>query len=152
MGGRSHKLRPPIGADAPPPTALGAASGSSPRLGPVSLQQVLEVITEFDDSGGASLGLVAWELCVEEELVAPAWQQAIRHELISPAGRDSQEQLWRLTSAGWAAVGEGRAVQGAHAHACEPSPSPCVDPIAPTSTGATYHWACSAGDPPNAST
>src|SRR5450755_524 len=46
-------------------------------LGPVSLQQVLEVVAEFDDSGGASLGLVAWELCIDEELVAPAWQRAI---------------------------------------------------------------------------
>ena len=68
-------------------------------LGPVSLQQVLEVVAEFDDSGGASLGLVAWELCVDEELVASAWQQAIDHGLIRAAGRDSQEQLWRLTRA-----------------------------------------------------
>jgi hypothetical protein len=71
-------------------------------LGPVSLQQVLEVVAEFDDSGGASLGLVAWELCVDEELVAPAWQQAIRHGLLTLAGRDRQEQLWRLSPAGWA--------------------------------------------------
>jgi hypothetical protein len=47
-------------ADAPQMTALGAASGSFRMLGPVSLQQVLEVVAEFDDSGGASLGLVAW--------------------------------------------------------------------------------------------
>jgi hypothetical protein len=44
-------------------TALGAASGSFRMLGPVSLQQVLEVVAEFDDSGGASLGLVAWRSC-----------------------------------------------------------------------------------------
>ena len=69
-------------------------------LGPVSLEQLLEAVAEFDDSGGASLGLVAWELCVDEELVAPAWRQAIRHKLIRRAGRDSQEQLWRLTPAG----------------------------------------------------
>ena len=69
-------------------------------LGPVSLQLVLEVLAEFDDSGGASLGLVAWELGVDEELVASAWRQAIDHGLIRAAGRDSQEQLWRLTSAG----------------------------------------------------
>jgi hypothetical protein len=79
-------------------------SGSFRMLGPVSLQQVLEVGAEFDDSGGASLGLVAWELCVDEELVAPAWQQAITHGLIRPAARDWQEQLWRLSSAGWAAA------------------------------------------------
>jgi ligand-binding sensor domain-containing protein len=69
-------------------------------LGPISLQQVLEVVAEFDDSGGASLGLVAWELCVDEAEVASAWQQAIDHGLIRAAGRDSQEQLWRLTRAG----------------------------------------------------
>ena len=73
-------------------------------LAPVSLQQVIEVVAEFDDLGGASLGLVAWELCVDEELVAPAWQQAISHGLMRPAGRDWQEQLWRLGSAGWAAA------------------------------------------------
>jgi hypothetical protein len=74
--------------------------------GRVSLQLVLvlEVVAEFDDSGGAGLGLVAWELGVDEELVASAWRQAIDHGLIQAAGRDSQEQLWRLTSAGWAAV------------------------------------------------
>ena len=101
-GRRPHKLRPRTGADAPHMTGLGGAKpfGSFRMLGPISLQQVLEVIAEFDDFGGASLGLVAWELCVDEELVARAWQQAINHELIRPAGRDSQEQLWRLTSAG----------------------------------------------------
>ena len=76
---------------------------------PVSIQQVLEVVAEFDHFGGASLGLVAWELCVDEELVAAAWQQAISHRLISPAGRDWQEQLWRLSGAGWAATRSERA-------------------------------------------
>ena len=71
-------------------------------LGRVSLQEVLEVVAEFDDAGGASLGLVAWELCVDEELVASAWQRAISRALITPAGRDSQEQLWRLNAGGWA--------------------------------------------------
>ncbi|MGZ6590202.1 MAG: hypothetical protein ACXVHX_38935 [Solirubrobacteraceae bacterium] len=73
-------------------------------LAPVSIQQVLEVVAQFDHFGGASLGLVAWELCVDEELVAAAWRQAISHRLISPAGRDWQEQLWRLSGAGWAAT------------------------------------------------
>jgi hypothetical protein len=105
-GRRPHKLGPRIGADAPHMTALGGAepSGSFRMLGPVSLQQVLEGGAEFDASGGASLGLIAWELCVDEELVAPAWQQAITHGLIRPAARDCQEQLWRLSSAGWAAA------------------------------------------------
>jgi hypothetical protein len=77
-------------------------------LGPVSLAQVLEVGAEFDPSGGASLGLVAWELCVDEELVAPAWQQAITHGLIKPTAHDGHEQLWRLSPAGWAAARRNR--------------------------------------------
>ena len=81
---------PPLG---PSEVTVGAEpSGSFRMLGPVSLQQVLEVGAEFDTSGGASLGLVAWELCVDEELVAPAWQQAISHGLMRPAGRDWQER------------------------------------------------------------
>jgi hypothetical protein len=71
--------------------------------GATSLQAVLEVVGEFDDYGGASVGLVAWELCVDERLVAGAWEQAKARGLIAPAGYDRREQLWRLTPAGWAA-------------------------------------------------
>jgi hypothetical protein len=46
-------------------------------LSSVSLQQVLEVVAEFDDCGRASLRLVAWELCVDEDLVARAWQRRV---------------------------------------------------------------------------
>ncbi len=99
----AHELRPRTGADTPH-MALGGTSGSFRMLGPVSLQQVLEVVAEFDDCGGASLGLAAWELCIDEQLVARAWQQAVSNGLIRPAGRDLQEQLWRLSSAGWAAT------------------------------------------------
>jgi hypothetical protein len=35
----------------------------------ISVQAVLEVVGEFDASGGASVGLAAWELCVDERLV-----------------------------------------------------------------------------------
>ena len=31
----------------------------------IVVQQLLEVIADFDESGGASSGLVAWELSVE---------------------------------------------------------------------------------------
>jgi hypothetical protein len=68
-----------------------------------SLQAVLQVLGEFDESGGASVGLVAWELCVDERLVARAWAQARAAGLIAPAGYDLHERLWRLTPAGWAA-------------------------------------------------
>jgi hypothetical protein len=33
----------------------------------ISVRLVLEVLADFDDLGGASLSLVAWELFVEEE-------------------------------------------------------------------------------------
>ena len=89
-------------------TTLGAASGFGGPA-PVSIQQVLDVAAEFDHSGGASLGLVAWDLCVNEELVAAAWQQATSLGLMSAAGRDWHEQLWRLSAAGWAATQRERA-------------------------------------------
>jgi hypothetical protein len=89
-------------------TTPDAASGFGTPA-PVAIQQVLAVVAQFDHSGGASLGLVAWELCVDEEQVADARQQAISHRLISPAGRDWQEQLWRLSAAGWAATRSERA-------------------------------------------
>jgi hypothetical protein len=69
----------------------------------VSLQAVLEVLGEFDECGGATVGLVAWELCLDEPLVAEAWERARVIGLIAPAGYDQHEQLWRLTPAGWAA-------------------------------------------------
>ena len=68
----------------------------------ISVQAVLEVVGEFDPSGGASVGLVAWELCVEERLVLNAWERARIAGLIAAAGHDQHEQLWRLTPAGWA--------------------------------------------------
>jgi hypothetical protein len=83
-------------------TAQGAASSSFQIPSPVSLQQLLDVVAEFDRHGGASLGLIAWELCVKEQRVAAAWQRATRDGLIAPAGRDRQEQAWRLSPAGWA--------------------------------------------------
>lgn len=69
----------------------------------ISVQAMLEVVGEFDESGGASVGLVAWELCIEERLVHAAWERARLAGLIAPAGHDQHEQLWRLTPAGWAA-------------------------------------------------
>ncbi len=70
--------------------------------GATSLQAVLEVVGEFDAHGGASAALVAWELCVDERLVASAWEEARTGGFIAPAGYDQHEQLWRLTPAGWA--------------------------------------------------
>jgi hypothetical protein len=68
-------------------------------------KRVLEVVADFEESGGATLGLVAWELSVDELQVADAWEQAQAERLLEPAGRDNvhDEQLWRLTAAGWVA-------------------------------------------------
>jgi hypothetical protein len=71
--------------------------------GAISLRALLQVVGEFDEYGGASVGLIAWELSVDEWLVAEAWEEAKARGLIAPAGYDQGEQLWRLTHAGWAA-------------------------------------------------
>jgi hypothetical protein len=71
----------------------------------IAVHQVLEVVADFDESGGASAGLVAWELFVDEQRVAGAWERAQADGLLRPAAHDgvSDEQLWRLTAGGWAA-------------------------------------------------
>lgn len=71
----------------------------------IAVQEVLEVLADFDESGGASSGLVAWELFVDEQRVADAWEQAQADGLLRPAAHDrvNDEQLWRLTAGGWAA-------------------------------------------------
>jgi hypothetical protein len=77
----------------------------------IAVQQVLEVVADFDASGGASSGLVAWELFVDEQRVADAWERARADGLLRPAAHDGvgDEQLWRLTAGGWAAFdGNGR--------------------------------------------
>ena len=79
-------------------------SSQTDALIEISVEQVLDVVGGFDVLGGASLGLVAWALCVEEQDVSRAWEQAQRGELLKPAGRDPEhdEQLWKLTTSGWA--------------------------------------------------
>jgi hypothetical protein len=62
-------------------------------------------MADFDGSGGASMGLVAWELDVPEPDVVIAWDQAVANGWLEPAGHDNanDEQLWRLTLSGRAA-------------------------------------------------
>ena len=78
------------------------------RMSEISVHQVLETVGDFDSSGGASLGLVAWELSVEPSRAARAWRQVQAEGLIRTAGVDrvSGEQLWRLTVRGWARLRE----------------------------------------------
>jgi hypothetical protein len=47
------------------------------------LDEILDTVQEF---GAASLGLVAWELSLWEEELAPAWAYAIRTGLLRPVG------------------------------------------------------------------
>lgn len=75
----------------------------------VSEQGLLDVLADFDSLGGGSVGLVAWELYVDEPEVSEAWTTAIAAGWVEPAGWDDVfgERLWRLTATGWAARGAG---------------------------------------------
>jgi diguanylate cyclase (GGDEF)-like protein len=73
----------------------------------ISVRRVLGVVRDFEASGGASIGLVAWELSVDEALVAPAWDRAVADGQLARQGVDpvNDEELWGLTAAGWALLG-----------------------------------------------
>jgi diguanylate cyclase (GGDEF)-like protein len=68
----------------------------------VRVVDVLDVLVRFDEFGGASVQLAAWELGVDERQVVAAWQRAIREGLLEPAGTELAlgEEMWRLTDAG----------------------------------------------------
>jgi hypothetical protein len=74
----------------------------------ISVQGLLEVVAGFDEHGGANPSLVAWELFADEPSVTDAWEHALSEGWLREAGRDlaDDEQLWKLTSRGWAAVHE----------------------------------------------
>jgi hypothetical protein len=89
--------------------ALGASNGSpthgvngspvQPAAGPVSVKAVLHVVEDFVQ---ASLGLVAWELCLSESDVAPAWELALEQGLLELGAFDAlhREQMASLTDSG----------------------------------------------------
>jgi hypothetical protein len=62
------------------------------------LDDVLEAIDGFQL---ASIGLVAWDLCVGEDAVVPAWREAMQHRLIERVGRCpmTREPMYMLASA-----------------------------------------------------
>ncbi|MBV9818045.1 MAG: hypothetical protein JOZ07_06805 [Solirubrobacterales bacterium] len=74
----------------------------------IPLGTMVQVLADFDRFGGASLGLIAWELFVPEAAVAPAWSAAVAGGLVAEAGHDPtyDERLWRLTASGWARLHE----------------------------------------------
>ena len=81
---------------------LPAPRGSN-RSEEVSLEDVLSAMAEFDEFGGASRALVAWELIVDERALASAWSEAIDEGLVQRAATDisSGEEMWRLSQRGW---------------------------------------------------
>jgi hypothetical protein len=74
----------------------------------ISVHGLLEVLASFDEHGGSSPGLVAWELFADERDVMPSWEHALTEGWLTFAGRDpaDDEQLWKLTLRGWEAVWE----------------------------------------------
>src|SRR6202043_1963583 len=75
-----------------------SASRGIRRSQPVALLRVLDVLADFDEFGGASRDLVAWELDVDESAVAPAWARAIDYCLLeeSVVHDALSEKMWRL--------------------------------------------------------
>ncbi len=73
----------------------------------IPVERVLAVVRDFQLSGGASLGLVSWELCVDDQAVVAAWRESIHDGLLEPAGQDLQsgEDIWRISRRGWEALG-----------------------------------------------
>lgn len=71
----------------------------------ISEHGLLDVVADFDELGGASLGLVAWELFATEHEVRESWTLAIGAGWLEPAGWDDVfgEQMWRLSAEGWIA-------------------------------------------------
>jgi hypothetical protein len=72
----------------------------------ISMPELFEVLAEFDAHGGASPGLIAWELFADEHDVLTLWELALAEGWLTPAGRDLtyDEQLYRLTPSGWTAA------------------------------------------------
>jgi hypothetical protein len=68
------------------------------------MQNVLDVFADFEQFGGASIELVAWELDVDHSRIIGAWTQAINDGLLERSGSDStsghNEELWSLTDRG----------------------------------------------------
>ena len=69
----------------------------------VSEHGLLEVLADFDELGGTSPGLVAWEFFAGESMVRETWALAVAAGWLTPAGSDEVygERLWRLTAEGW---------------------------------------------------
>ena len=81
-----HRDTSDAGPDRAPENPAGADAGNVD----VDLEAVLQTVSEL---GRASLGLLAWELCVDRRAVATAWTAAIRDGMLKPAGYDSRPRM-----------------------------------------------------------
>jgi hypothetical protein len=63
---------------------------------------VLYAAREFDEEGGVSLGLAAWEHCVSETSITASFDAIVERGLLVSAGWDAlgKETMWRLTASG----------------------------------------------------
>lgn len=80
----------------------GSAERNARRTHPLSTRVLLDVMSDFDQFGGASLELVAWELYIDESAGSAAWSRAIADGLIerSETHEVPGEETWKLTTWG----------------------------------------------------
>ncbi|HEY5316749.1 MAG TPA: hypothetical protein VIJ20_02125 [Solirubrobacteraceae bacterium] len=66
----------------------------------ISVERLMAVMRDFDEFGGASIELVAWELGEPTSRIDPAWSKLLADGRLEPAGVDSVfgEPLWRLSA------------------------------------------------------
>jgi diguanylate cyclase (GGDEF)-like protein len=96
-------LTPPNALASLAPSASSADNGAiTPTSRDVSMRAVLEVVAHFDQSGGASIELAAWELNADQARVADQWSEALIRGLITRCGTDpgTGEDMWRLSDQG----------------------------------------------------
>lgn len=79
-----------------------ASRRQSTRKQEISVLTVLDVLADFDQFGGASPELVAWELDKDASLIAPAWSRALADGLLEQGETDHTlgENLYRLSERG----------------------------------------------------
>ena len=77
-----------------------------PRGSRVSEVDALGALADFDDLGGMSLELLAWEFCVAPTAIAQLWDQLLNDGLLRPGRPDptTGEVMHRLSAGGWAAI------------------------------------------------
>ncbi len=65
----------------------------------ISVDQLMVVMRDFDEFGGASIELVAWELGEPPSRLDAAWSRAVAEGMLEPAGVDSVfgEPLWKIS-------------------------------------------------------